>query len=1101
MRELLQSILRFSWATTLFGARQFARMAKGNGSAGAAFERASGAAAAELEGSMRALYHAGARFPNSVAPDSSEAAAAPPESGRLNATTFVVMGEGLAAGMGDFTLSSDMQAFSFAAQIAGRMGVEFPQRLIEPPGIGSAPGFAQLPVIVPSPLQSTVIDRIPPRRPLNLSVPGYTVADAVHRRVSQPLVNKADTKQTMANFILGLPDLAYGKTVGGAQLEYALALSPTFALVELGFAEMLEAALAQSTDVLPDTSEFVRDYSTIVRALTGAGAEVLLLTIPDPFDTAHFPPCESAAETAKVPLDSLRELWQVEPDHRLSLSGLNEIGFQIFSASIGPLPPGSVVNAATVGTLQRRLHEWNEKIQEIGEECGTSVYDLHRLIRRVKERGAEAGQRILTADYLGGFYGLNGYFPGAAGHAVIANAILEELNLRFGASFPPVDVAQILKSDPAGACRPAGGESWKPCALREMAESGKASRGPERIAAVGRRGSRTFHSGPLQLPPGLEQVLPLNKDLSYFGDGIAALNCRSAETIKYGSGGSLLFGGLVMVDSHLSGNIRIKFSPPVNGCSRFEIFFEEGFSGDDEVLEAPTFFKMAFRNNRVDEIPGFISSGTLNLATGGVDTSKGTFNLFAQYSSTGLNALVSVNPTFPRPPKAPLSFPGQYGSACVVFEQRQDGLLDFTFVGTTFVPLGPGIVWPLNFCSPASEFATIPANGTVMHPHLALSTRETPPSDVRAGPIEIPTNALREYTLFAPISSFGDVFTLSAPQLGGPATGRSRLLGRVQVQFGPRCGTSVPVALSTTTAGGTLVPMDPTPLAQLFPGRLTPGPLGFYENLRFPLRTYSLNDLAIIDDPFDIAVGSVDIRTGKLCHPLLHRSFINQDLIFALLRVEPYTPQNSFMFRGPAGFINGCGASPAFEFYGQVHIPYPPGFAFPDPNLATGFPIGGASALDPYLWLWALPEHDPGDVVARGHGQKVSSRFETFTYRYEIPSRPGIQEAVFEYDNLSQQGKFRMHSLAWVSFGISHTASEEILEYDTLTFTGFGVWQKNGVERVLQATVQVSTSPKAPYIGIQIGAGDVSNVNTAMPPDAFPVRPAEPGGYMCCIGL
>src|SRR5262249_11107098 len=155
------------------------------------------------------------------------------------------------------------------------------------------------------------------------------------------------------------------------------------------------------------------------------------------------------------------------------------------------------------------------------------------------------------------------------------------------------------------------------------------------------------------------------------------------------------------------------------------------------------------------------------------------------------------------------------------------------------------------------------------------------------------------------------------------------------------CGSTVPIAVSTTTAGGTLGLMDPTPLAQLFPGRLTPGPAGFYENLRFPLRTYSLNDLAIIDDPFDIAVGSVYLRSGRLCHPILHRGFNDQDLMFELLRVESCTPQSSFLFRGPGGFSKDRGRTSVFEFYGQVHIPYPSGFAFPDPNLATGFPIGG----------------------------------------------------------------------------------------------------------------------------------------------------------------
>ena len=244
----------------------------------------------------------------------------------------------------------------------------------------------------------------------------------------------------------------------------------------------------------------------------------------------------------------------------------------------------------------------------------------------------------------------------------------------------------------------------------------------------------------------------------------------------------------------VSGNIRIRFTPPENSLTRFEVSFLDGFAGDDSVLVTPQFFKMAFQQSRVDEVPGVASSGTLNLATGEVSDLK----IYAQYRSTALFALVSVNPTFP---KQPLSFPGPYGSAWAQFEQRPDGLLDFTFYGSTYVPLGDNILWPLNFFGATQQFATIPANGTVMHPHLQLSTKEPEESAQDACP-DVPFNTLQELTLFTHNSSFGDAFTLSSPELGGKATGRSHVLGRAMIQFGDRCGNSVPVAISLLNPGG-----------------------------------------------------------------------------------------------------------------------------------------------------------------------------------------------------------------------------------------------------------------------------------------------------------
>jgi len=225
----------------------------------------------------------------------------------------------------------------------------------------------------------------------------------------------------------------------------------------------------------------------------------------------------------------------------------------------------------------------------------------------------------------------------------------------------------------------------------------------------------------LQLPPGLEQVLPLNPELSYFGDALSAQNCRTPQTIQWGSGGNLFFNGLAMMDSHLSGNVRIKFTPPVDDWTTFEISFGQGLVGADSVLAAPSFFQMPGKQQRVGDVPGVISSGRLNLRSGQVDPTNGKLNIYTSFFNTALFALLRVNPNFPT---TPLSFPGPYGSATVNFDQRPDGKLDFTFFGSTFVPLGNQMSFPLNFSGPTRQFASIPANGTVLHPHISLTTKQ-----------------------------------------------------------------------------------------------------------------------------------------------------------------------------------------------------------------------------------------------------------------------------------------------------------------------------------------------------------------------------------------
>ncbi|MEK6279425.1 MAG: hypothetical protein AABN95_03650 [Acidobacteriota bacterium] len=1141
MREFFKSLFSFSWAQSLFGLKQIGGLVS-PGQSGPSFDRVTRSAEGALSESVRNFFQVterlqrqtvdilGGMFASASSGNASqsEAAGRPPgqppgppvpgggaplpaqpstpqgptytvSAGRLDKSSFVVLGEGLAAGMGDFTLSEETQRESFAAQMARQMQTELPQPEIEAPGICYPIGFTRPPVIVPQPIQSTVFRSIPPVQNRNLSIPGLTVEDALRLRPVQPLVRRDSHKLTAVNFTLGVLNIARGAEESPpTQLEYALQSGPTFALICLGYSEALEAAVKGDAALLPDTDSFRTDYGQLLARLREAGSEVLVLTIPDPLDTPYFSTVQMAAKILKVEPSIVSNLYGIGDDRLITVHGLNEIGFQLFGKSIGPLPENATMSVEATRKVSSRVAELNEAITSAANEHGALVYDLCAFFRRLKGGSINAGSRLLTGEYLGGFYTLNGYYPGATGHAAIANELLQALNARYGSAFPQVNLATVSQQDPVASYKQAEGPSWTLAALprsqpvpqatapEDYAISGSS---PAMAVPPGQRPSSWEELGQpqgeaptlLQLPPGLEQTLPLSKAASYFGDGIGAANRRDPQGIQWGSYGSWLFGGLAMVDSHLSGSLHIRFTTPVNNVTRFVISFQGGFAGDDAVLTTPQFFKMWFQQARVDEAPGLVSSGNLDLSTGRIFD----LQVYAAYSSTALFALVASNPTFPR---VPITFrseaaPGYYGSAWARFDQRPDGLLDFSFYGSMYAPLGPGIRWPLNFVGPSGQFATIPAAGTVMHPHLHLSTKEPePPARGEECP-EIPFNTIKELTLFTHNSSFGDAFTLHAPQLGGKATGRSHFLGRVLLQFGVRSGNSVPVAVSCISAGGVMAEMPASPITAVFPGRLYPGPIGFDEFLRFPLRTYSLDDLAILDDSFDLSLGSVDLRTGRFINELLHRGFINQDLIFALLRVEPRTPGSSFNFRGPAVLEKGPGGEPVFRFKGEVFVPYPEGFFFPNPNLTTGFPIGPNSRLDPFLWLHAIPDQRAGDYVKTGEGRDItSSAGEQFSYRYSIPNDQTKRGGMFEYENHSQQGKFRMHSLAWVGFSNSQrperSTGSRSVDYDTLSFTCFGIWTKDGVTTLLQASAQFSTSPGRPYVGIQVDSGIVSNVNT-----------------------
>ncbi len=493
------------------------------------------------------------------------------------------------------------------------------------------------------------------------------------------------------------------------------------------------------------------------------------------------------------------------------------------------------------------------------------------------------------------------------------------------------------------------------------------------------------------------------------------------------------------------------------------------------------------------DVEDLTSTGELNLATGEVKN----LNVKVAFGNSALTALVSVNPKIP---PTPIEFSNEsrqeeksphYGSVWAKFEQREDGTLDFMMSGVSFMPLGAGfggetLRFPLPFSGPEMQFASVPAVGTALHPHLRLSTRAPEgPTPGRAVP-EIPTNTAREFTPFTHNTAFGDKFSLNVPDMEGGATGRSHLHGRVLLQFGERTGDSVPFTVSTLVPGGMFAKPPDSPMAKAFPGRLSLGALGHDETLRFKKIAYNMKGVCWVDDPFEFAIGSIDVHTGKVLGNLVFRGFIVQSVLMNLLKLEPRVPKASWHMRGPAAFEKDPSGQTVFGFMGTVSEPYPEGYGFPKPDLQSVYTVGPNSVLDPYIYLQAMDGVAPAPAGKSGaaHGV-VASNGERFSYKYHIPGFPEGKPAAFEYVNETTGGKFQMGSLVWLSFGNANRETKAG-EVDTVSFTGIGLWSLD-MSGPHMATVQISTAPDHPYVSILIDGGMVSNVNTKPAKSVMPL--------------
>lgn len=1133
LASVLLSSARFSWALSLLGPRTAARLLGLRPPFDLAqLEAWNQAAEEDLDEPFARVYAAAAevqdrfvdsffsfldpaRWPGGVRRET------------LDATTFVVLGDGLSAGLGHFSLESSYQETSFPALVADALGVPLRQPLMQPPGLGDIVGLDPQPPIVPNVRQSTVLDAgLPQKADLgNLSVPGFDLDDAVERRARAPLVDRDSGLQTLANFVLGLPYLEYGSD-GPSQLDYARRRNPTLVVVCFGYDEILRAAVAGDAGVLPDGEGFGRRLERLLAGLPET-ATVIVTSVPDPFDSAYFSTRERAAEILKTTPRFLADQWGVRATDRVTLRGLWAMGYQTMARAVGPLAESPVVDATLVSAVAESVSAANEAISRVAKSRGSHVFDLHGVLADVAVRGLDLPRRSLGAGYLGGLYLLNGAYPGPTLNAEIAAGMLRWLGETFGVRCRGVDVAAVAERDGNTLTELAPGAIATDAFLRPRSEDeiprmrdpggpvepvpiqttypsrqlAKARCTPAVGTPAGGLADPSYAEPgflPLEIPSeGLDYTLDVNADLSCFGDALRVVDCPGEAPVvpgfpPFGLSERTLFGGFLPTCSPLSGRVRVRIAPPDSGGrARFEIRHPGGLRGEPGDLTGPVLFRMPVQHSQVRDLPGAVSSGVLDTRTGAVYD----FHYNLQNMNTALDSLLLANPSLPPALlSTQLTFPGQPngGSSWARFTPRDDGLFDVSLAAHLFVPLGSGtddepLRFALPFTTPDLRAATCLARGASLHPRIFVTTRPSPsaasvpvfPSGASSsGAAGLPYDSVMEFCAFTRDTYFGDAFDLHAPELGaGSATGRSHLMARIRVQFGSPTDGTVPVVFQVLPPGGLL---SAAPVPPPFVPGVSRGAAGFDTELHFPRLTYAQSGLSSPDDPFNVCSASVHLDSGQTVGPLLWRGYVVQELFAALLMVEPCTPADSFNYQGPARFVRGPGGGWVLHWNGTVFIPYPQGYAFPSPT-SDGRPaivIQGDSRLDPFRAVRAGSRVALSATVLEGEVERATSPATgaVFSYRWSIPSDPKrAREARFEYANQTHGGRFELTALSWLDVACSSGAGGHAAA-DTVTFGGFGTWSEDP-GRLHQVSVQISTARDAPYVGIQVDGGITSNAD------------------------
>ena len=370
----------------------------------------------------------------------------------------VVVGDSLLAGFGSggfVGVGRPGQVDSAPAFIARRAHVRLPLPLMDGPGVPpqltivDANGNGRLDPGEVRPTQDGLGFRSDPDKVVrNLAVPGEDTHSVFDKIAPQDIAGELVTgnvngRDVLKFLILGLPL----QSDPVSQVSRARALHPSFLLVWIGNNDVLDMATSTNPDAVTLTAaEFGSRFHALLDALADTQAGMAVANLPDPTGIAALRRAAGDVTSCRAADGTTQP---VAADDLLSID---------LDRSQLPTPPCSkVLNAAERAQVRAKVGAFNDQIAaaiaDTEQARGVTIasVDLFTAFDQLGAKGVDLngdGVPDLTTRYLGGIFSLDGIHPTRTGNALVANAFIDAINVRFGESVPDVSVAGVAAHDP-----------------------------------------------------------------------------------------------------------------------------------------------------------------------------------------------------------------------------------------------------------------------------------------------------------------------------------------------------------------------------------------------------------------------------------------------------------------------------------------------------------------------------------------------------------------------------------------------------------------------------------------------------------------------------
>lgn len=434
-----------------------------------------------------------------------EVKSSPSDTGILDFSKYVAIGNSLTAGFQSGSLVEDHQKYSFPNLIARQLSIkDFQQPTVTYPGLpglmtlesvtgtlGTAPGMG-----IPTNLGLA--------RPYdNMGIPGILLAD-VDSALSSAL---SYSKSPAIDLILrGF----------GTQLQQALSLNPKFMTLWIGNNDALGFASSGGTSPSEPTNPILFDlwYRQLADKIANSGARVVVANIPGvtfaPYFTTVGPMVAAGVAGAKAQNPAIMGLYyqrhgEIIPDPASGFTNFDEavpplvtlvggryagllgqptgkwyrdvadgsdIPVSDYLATLpgidttqafgfhphNPWPDALILDADELATVNAAIAAYNNTIASVALQYGFGLFDANKFLAEIAadSDGYNPGYGlppVTTAYISGGLISLDGVHPTNLGYAIIANKFIEAANNKFGTNIQPVNLRDVVGRAPPAAAK------------------------------------------------------------------------------------------------------------------------------------------------------------------------------------------------------------------------------------------------------------------------------------------------------------------------------------------------------------------------------------------------------------------------------------------------------------------------------------------------------------------------------------------------------------------------------------------------------------------------------------------------------------------------